>query len=193
MSKAGAEWSDQQILAATRQKDENGRRQFEIMLPDNYPLTSEWMDPSQIKARTLISWCEAVRNTIGAREENKREEMMAKRARRKAEEQSTVPSVDSTQSSPANLTGKQASAIGTEDRTSDLKTSPTPSVPTQQPDGHQPPTSADDFVRVMYETSQAKLSDLQYQGKQILERIEKAKAEADKWKAIYELLGEDSE
>ena len=175
MSKLAAEWGDQEILAATVRGVDGptGKQRFVMELPIGDAITSEWMNPDDINGKVMISWCEAVRQTIGARMAAREAEMVAKRAKRKAGGHSTAPTVDSTQSTPVDQTKRQASAIDTTDKTSDE-------------------TDADEYAHKLLAIYYNKLETLKKQGAEILEQIAEAEKQHKKWKRIAESLHEDT-
>lgn len=78
---------DQEILDRTTQVNEGDWTQLKIVLPStNRVVTSEKMKRSDLKGRTLIDWCEAIRGQMRADYQGNRDEMEAKRQRRIKEE-----------------------------------------------------------------------------------------------------------
>lgn len=178
MTGRAAEWGDNDILGATQQEfNEAGtHKRFKLNLGDgSEPITSEYMDPSAIKARTLIDWCEAVRAVIAARREAEDQDRAAKRARRKA-----GLATDSTSESAI----EPMSAVSADVSAATPATAP-PAPPTvREPDSNDPVA----YARANLEAAQSRLSQLQTQAKDVLEQIKLTKAATDKWAIIVSQL-----
>ena len=60
----GRDLGDNQILGSTLQETENGKVRFKTTLPSGRELVSEYMNPDDATGKTVISWCEHVRQQV---------------------------------------------------------------------------------------------------------------------------------
>lgn len=85
MALEGRDLNDSSILQATVQETgENGTVRYSTTLPSGRLLTSEWMNPDSMQGKTVISWCNHVREQINV---DVQEERAAKKREAPTEEE----------------------------------------------------------------------------------------------------------
>lgn len=182
MSKgAGASWSDQRILDATKQVQEGNYVQLKITLPDKTEFKSENMDRAHMKAGTLIAWCEAVRNQIDLRHDQLMEEMARKKAERKRRE-AMVP--------------QDGESVATVDVKSSTPAQPSvTSEPVTEAVSEPPAVHAGDdplqFATRNLEVTKERLTRLQQDAQKILNTINELKIQRSQWQTIVDNLTGD--
>lgn len=106
MALEGRDLNDSQILQGTIQETgDNGRVRYKTILPSGRDLVSEWMNPDDMQGKTVITWCDHVRQQVQVDVE---EERAARK--RLALEEVAENSEESTASSPESIEESSAMA-----------------------------------------------------------------------------------
>ena len=105
MALEGRDLNDSQILQGTIQETgDNGRVRYKTTLPSGRDLVSEWMNPDDMQGKTVITWCDHVRQQVNVDVEEER----AARKREQVEPQlpteaSTEEELDESSTVPESL------------------------------------------------------------------------------------------
>jgi hypothetical protein len=171
---------DTEILNNTvRAQDERGNAQLRYTLPSGRTVTSEWIDPNQLKGKVFIQWCAVVRDQdqvdIQEREAKEEQAIAAKRQR------ALTSPAPSTEHVPVRSANSNRSDDGLE--TQSVETSPALSTPSS-PRSVQLPDDPQDMVSAKLNALRIQLAQVQDQLSELCAQEIALKQAIERWATV---------